>query len=90
MPKCTSQAETTSNSEKIRPVALTVGQIRLSESTMYAVSQSVKVMLNQKKINYKEFVATLYTLWAYLTNTTKYCYASFGVMFLAKKPEAYS
>ena len=51
MPKGTSRDEATSNSEKIKPVTLTVIELCLSEGIRQAVSQSVE---NSKKI----FVAT--------------------------------
>ena len=38
MPKGTSRAEATSNSEKIKPVALAVTELRLSEGIRQAVS----------------------------------------------------
>ena len=41
MPKGTSQAEATSNSEKIKPVALAVIKLRLSEGISCTLSQSV-------------------------------------------------
>ena len=42
MPKGTSRAEATSNSEKIKPVALAVIELRLSEGISQLVSQSVE------------------------------------------------
>ena len=51
MPKGTSRDEATSNSEKIKPVTLTVIELCLSEGIRQAVSQSVE---NSKK----NFVAT--------------------------------
>ena len=42
MPKDTCQAETTSNSEKIKPVALSVIELRLSEGISQLLSQSVE------------------------------------------------
>ena len=42
MPRSTSRAEVTANSEKIRPVALVVVELRLSEGIRQAVSQSVE------------------------------------------------
>ena len=41
MPKGTSWAEAMSNSEKIRPVALAVIELRLSEDVSQSVSQAV-------------------------------------------------
>jgi len=41
MPKGTSQAEVTSNSEKIKPVALAVIELCLTEGIRQSVSQSV-------------------------------------------------
>jgi len=46
MPKGTSQAEVTLNSEKIKPVALAVGELRLTEGISQAVSQK-KILLNK-------------------------------------------
>ena len=43
MPKGTSRAEATSNNEKIKPVALAVVKLRLSEG----ISQSVSHLLSQ-------------------------------------------
>ena len=42
MPKGTSRAEVTSNSEKIKPVALAVIDLCLSEDISQAVNQSVR------------------------------------------------
>jgi len=42
MPKGTSWAEATSNSEKIKPVALAVGELRLTEGISQEVRQSVR------------------------------------------------
>ena len=42
MPKGTSQAEATPNSEKIKPVALAIIEPRLSEGISQSVSQSVE------------------------------------------------
>ena len=47
MPKGTSQAESTSNSEKIKPVALAVIELRLSEG----FSQSVAYLLTHSVEN---------------------------------------
>ena len=41
MPKDTSRAEATSNSENIKPVAIAIIELQLSEGTSQAVSQSV-------------------------------------------------
>ena len=49
MPKSTSQAEAMSNSEKIKPVALAVIELHLSEG----ISQSVSYSDSQKKIPLK-------------------------------------
>ena len=49
MPKSTSQAEATSNSEKIKPVALVVVELYLSEGIIYSISQSVEILLNNLK-----------------------------------------
>jgi len=46
MTKGTSRAEATSNSEKIKPVALAVGELRLTEGIGQSGSQAV----SQKKI----------------------------------------
>ena len=42
MPKGTCQAEATSNSEKIKPVALAVIELHLSEGINQSVTQSVE------------------------------------------------
>ena len=42
MPKDTSQAETMSNSEKIKPVVLTIIKLHLSEGISQSVTQSVE------------------------------------------------
>ena len=42
MPKGTSRAEATSNSENIKPVALAVIELRLSEGISQSVTQSVE------------------------------------------------
>ena len=47
MPKGTCRAEATSNSEKIKPVALAVIELRLSEG----ISQSVTYLLSQSVEN---------------------------------------
>ena len=47
MPKGTCRAEATSNSEKIKPVALAVIELRLSEG----ISQSVSQLLSQSVEN---------------------------------------
>ena len=41
MPKSTSRAEATSNSEKVKPVALAVIEFRLSEGISQLLTQSV-------------------------------------------------
>ena len=46
MPKGTSRTEVTSNSEKIKPIALAVIELHLSEGISYSVSQ----LLSQQKI----------------------------------------
>jgi len=46
MAKGTSWAEATSNSEKIKPVAIAIVELRESEGIRQAVSRSVKVSLN--------------------------------------------
>ena len=47
MPKSTSQAEAMSNSEKIKPVALAVIELRLSEGiSQLLLSQLLKIPLN--------------------------------------------
>ena len=52
MPKGTSQAEVTSNSAKIKLVALAVIELRLSEGTVsQSVSQSVTYLLTQSVEN---------------------------------------
>ena len=48
MPKGTCWAEATLNSEKIKPIALAVIELRLSEGIRQAVSQSVENPLNKK------------------------------------------
>ena len=47
MPKGTSRAEATSNSEKIKPIALAVIELRLSEG----ISQSVTQLVTQSVEN---------------------------------------
>ena len=42
MPKGTSQAEVTSNSEKIKPVSLAITELRLSEGISQSVRQLVE------------------------------------------------
>ena len=42
MPKGTCQAEATLNSEKIKPVAVAIIELHLSEGISYLVSQSVE------------------------------------------------
>ena len=42
MPKGTSRAKATLNSEKIKPVALTIVELRLSEGISQLLSQSVE------------------------------------------------
>ena len=51
MPKGTCQAKATSNSEKIKPVALAVIELRLSEG----ISQSVSYLVLQQKIPSNNF-----------------------------------
>ena len=52
MPKGTCRAEATSNSEKIKPVALAVFELRLSETSVsQSVSQSVTYLLSQSVEN---------------------------------------
>ena len=46
MPKGTCQAKATSNSEKIKPVALAVIELHLSEGIRQSVSQ-LKILLNK-------------------------------------------
>ena len=48
MPIGTSQAEVTSNSEKIKPVALAVIELRLSEGIGQLLSQSLENSINLK------------------------------------------
>jgi len=48
MPKGTSQAEVTSNSEKIKSVALAIGELRLTEGISQAGSQSVRQSVRRK------------------------------------------
>ena len=50
MPKGTSRAEATSNSEKIKPVALAVIELRLSEGVRQSVSQ--KISLNKSFLKF--------------------------------------
>jgi len=47
MPKGTSRAEVTSDSEKIKPVALVVIELRLSEGIRQLVSQSIGRSVSQ-------------------------------------------
>ena len=51
MPKGTCQAEATSNSEKIKPIALAVIELRLSEGTSQSVSQLLTYLLSQSVEN---------------------------------------
>jgi len=46
MPKGTSLAETTSNSKGIKPVALAVVKLYLSEGISQSLTQSVEISLN--------------------------------------------
>ena len=50
MLKGTSQAEATSNSEKIKPIILAIDELHLTEGISQAVSQSVSQSVSQKKI----------------------------------------
>ena len=56
MPKGTSWAEATSNSEKIKPVALAVIKLCLTEGISQAVSKSVNQAVSQKKIPFNNFI----------------------------------
>ena len=47
MPKGTSRAKATSNSEKIKPVSLAVIELRLSEGISQSVKQSVSQAVRQ-------------------------------------------
>ena len=49
MPKGTCQVESMSNSEKMKPVALAVIEVWVSEGISQSVSQSVENLLNIKK-----------------------------------------
>ena len=51
MPKGTSRAEETSNSEKIKLVALAVIKLCLSEGIRQSVRQSVEIPLNKNFLN---------------------------------------
>ena len=51
MPKGTCLAEATSKREKIKPVALAVIKLRLSEGISQSVSQSVSQILSQSVEN---------------------------------------
>jgi len=51
VPKGTSQAEATSNGEKIKPVALAVGKLRLTEGISQSVRQSVRQSVSQSEEN---------------------------------------
>ena len=81
MPKGTSRAEATSNSEKIKPVALAVIELRQSEGIRQLVSQLVSQSVSQQKIplhkNFLKFRSNFLKAfrvdlkaWLYLTNTT--------------------
>jgi len=48
-----SQAEATSNSEKIKPVAVAVIKLCLSEGIRQLVSQSVKILLSKKFLKFR-------------------------------------
>ena len=54
MPKGTSRAEATSNSEKIKPIALTIIELRLSEGISQLRTQSVTRKF--RKINLKKII----------------------------------
>ena len=48
MPKGTSRAEAMSNGEKIKPIALAIVELRLSEGTVsYAISQLLGLSVTQ-------------------------------------------
>ena len=49
MPKGTSRAKATLNSEIIKPVALTIVELRLSEGISQLLSQSVETIIKKKK-----------------------------------------
>jgi len=52
MAKGTSQAEGTSNSKKIKPVALAIVELRKSEGISRAVSQAVSYSVSRKFLFY--------------------------------------
>jgi len=56
MPKGTSRAEATSNSENIKPVALAVIKLCLTEGIRQLVSQAVSLPVIQKKIPFRNFL----------------------------------
>ena len=47
MPKDTSRAEATLNSEKIKPIALAIIELRLSKDISQSVSQAVRQSVSQ-------------------------------------------
>ena len=53
MPKSTSRAEATSNSEKIKPVALAVIELCLSEGISQSVRQSLEILLYKKFLKFR-------------------------------------
>ena len=73
MPKGTSQAEATSNSEKIKPIALVVIKLCLSEGISQSGSQSVKIPLNKLFLNFHSNLLKAFwvNLKAFLPN--QYC-----------------
>ena len=52
MPKSTSQAEAMLNSEKIKPVALAIITLCLSEGISQSVTQSVSYLVSQSVENF--------------------------------------
>jgi len=74
MAKGTSWVEATSNSEKIKPIALAIVELRESKGIRQSVSQSVE---NSVKLFFfkfcsnflKAFRVNLKVFWTYLTNT---------------------
>ena len=80
MPKGTSQAKATSNSEKIKPVALTVIELRLSEGIGQLLSQSVTLSVENSAQYFCKFCSNLLKVfrvdlkaWLGLVLPNQYC-----------------
>ena len=63
MPKGTSRAEATLNREKIKPVAIAVIELRLTEVISQSVRQSVSQAVSHKKIPLNNFFNSVATFW---------------------------